>query len=659
MAQPGLQVDLSRLEPIFSSMQSSMDNQTRLLNTLVTSNTRASQDAARAARFAAVSSTVTATGEAIGSSAKGIGGGLGSILSGMGSLAKGGGIGLAAAVAALALIPDANKIKDSVETILSIGENYESRLDFFIQGGTLSAILFGLGFGLKQFAVGAGANVLVDWLAGYGGVEDWSGTVKKDVETLLTIGQDADIMDAARAAAITFGLKHLGLGLLAFGAGAGINAAVDYFNGDWAPGVKNSVETLLSINLGNGVLEGAASILKGGALTVVMGALGAGLIAFGTGSAITAAVDKFANADWAENVAKNVETLLSISKMEGVMWDATKFTATMGLIGAGLAAFTIGKTAEGASEGAQEALSLFTGQSGFAERVKSEVQTLLSISQLDGVGADTSKFVATMGGIGLGLAAFALGKGVEGLSEGAQEAIEAFTGQEPYAERIKSEVQTLLSITDIADEAKAKQFSSAMGTISAGIMKFGAADFVSSLMEASGSLIRFFAGTESPFDHVKNIYENADQLTQGADALDRLTGSLSRIGNLQFDGSKMGLKDFAEDLAESIPVIESAIMGGTIAKFGIFNDLKFKGLASPEIDYATAIQRMNDLRGALGIMAPAEAAPAPTGGGATVVPVAVPAGGGGGTVTNVVTNNTVITNPDASLDIFTLSGGGP
>ena len=64
------------------------------------------------------------------------------------------------------------------------------------------------------------------------------------------------------------------------------------------------------------------------------------------------------------------------------------------------------------------------------------------------------------------------------------------------------------------------------------------------------------------------------------------------------------MKAFAEDLAESVPVIESAIMGGAIDA-GFFDvgegNIKFKGLASADIDFATAISNIRNLRGALGV----------------------------------------------------------
>jgi hypothetical protein len=76
--------------------------------------------------------------------------------------------------------------------------------------------------------------------------------------------------------------------------------------------------------------------------------------------------------------------------------------------------------------------------------VKSEVKTLLEIPDLPNATlAGVTGFIGVMGGLALGLAAFALGKGVEGTVEVGQEALSFFTGQTGFAERVKSEVETL------------------------------------------------------------------------------------------------------------------------------------------------------------------------------------------------------------------------
>ena len=62
------------------------------------------------------------------------------------------------------------------------------------------------------------------------------------------------------------------------------------------------------------------------------------------------------------------------------------------------------------------------------------------------------------------------------------------------------------------------------------------------------------------------------------------------------------MKEFAVDLAESVPVIESAIMGGKLDKglFGFLSkDVEFEGLASPNIDYNAAVKNITSLREAL------------------------------------------------------------
>ena len=53
------------------------------------------------------------------------------------------------------------------------------------------------------------------------------------------------------------------------------------------------------------------------------------------------------------------------------------------------------------------------------------------------------------------------------------------------------------------------------------------------------------------------------------------------------------MKNFAKNLLESAPVIEKAIMGGTIDKFGPWNDVILKGLASQDIKWNEAAQNID------------------------------------------------------------------
>ena len=74
------------------------------------------------------------------------------------------------------------------------------------------------------------------------------------------------------------------------------------------------------------------------------------------------------------------------------------------------------------------------------------------------------------------------------------------------------------------------------------------------------------------------------------------------MAGLKFDGSKINITKFAEDLKESIPVIEAAIMGSEKVKwFG--SNIKLRGLASTEIKWDEAATNMKILREALGVQA--------------------------------------------------------
>lgn len=673
---------------ILESIDTKMSDQVKLLRDMKELEAETLRDRMRMHAFGALSGTghlikssLSGAGDAIAGVGKGIegaGSGIGSILGGLGGLIGKGGLGLAAIMVAGGMI-DARKIKENVLTLLSIPDEAGGSLEMLMDGGEIGLALWGLGQALMKFGLGSGVNAAVDYFNG-----DWAEGVKSSIETLLSIDLGQGVEQAAtilKGGALSAIMYALGQGMIVFGAGSAINTAVDYFNGDWAEGVKSSIETLLSIDLGGGALGAAASILKGGALTIVMGELSAGLIAFGAGAGVIAAVDLFAKNDWAEAVKRNVETLLSISEIEGVLWDATKFVGVMGLIGGGLAAFALGKGVEGVSEGMDEALSMFTEQQGFAERIKSEVQTLLSISQLDGVGADTAQFIATMGGIGLGLAAFALGKGAEGVVEGMDEAIAYFTEDQGFAERIKTQVMTLLSIPSLADPNAAESFSNVMGSLSLGLMKFAGGNLVGSLANATEAIIGFFTGSESPFEQIRLIASDADNLMKAADAIDKIAGALEKFGSIDVAVDKIDFTQLAENLGEAIPLLDALANGGHVegSEGWLTNGLTFpKGILDPTLrldEMADAIARVNYVLGQSTVY-PVNIAPtanigartgaienaaiasniAGTGGAVSYAPTSVNTGGN---VTNAPTTYNTVVNPHTGLDTPAYLLGGP
>lgn len=605
---------LDDLKTVLDSIDTTMSNQNTLLSSLVQSQDRMSQSQERqSALLRSGRTSPQGPGRAggflggVGAAAAGGGsllGGAGSLLGGIGKGVGFAGAGIGAALFGLSSVidqlPDGQEIKDNVETLLTIGEGYESRLDFFMDGGTLAVMLTGLGIGLAGFAIGTGATAGVQYAIEKFEVGDWAEKVKENVLTLLSIGDDltlGNLQLLGEGAAVATALTGLGIGLAAFAIGSGSQVGVDYFSqgSDWAENVKTNVNTLLSI--GDDKTLGALQVLgEGAGVSLALTGLGIGLAAFSAGQGVQNAVDYFSSEDWAQGVKDNVETLLSISELQGIGMDTAGFIGVMGGLAAGLTLFALGKGVDTTIEGYDQALNYFTGEDDFADRIYNQVSTLLRIPQLEGIGADTAKFIGTMGGLALGLAAFALGKGVEGLSEGSQEALSYFTGQEPFADRIYNEVSTLLSITDLADEGKATAFVSSMAQIATGLAAFGAGEFVGSLAAAGASILNFFSGAESPFEQVRQIYQNSDQLEQGANALDSLTTSLEKIGGLQFDGSRLRLRQMAEDLKEAVPIIEAAIMG---QEGGLMFGTTIRGLASPEVDYETAVRNIVMLRQAL------------------------------------------------------------
>ena len=197
-----------------------------------------------------------------------------------------------------------------------------------------------------------------------------------------------------------------------------------------------------------------------------------------------------------------------------------------------------------------------------------------------------------MTGIGAGLVAFAIGEGAAGTAG----AISKFSDGGNFGEKIKKEVVTILSILNDPNVSKERaiEFNSVMGSISKGLIKFATGSFVSDLGAAAGAILGFFTGSDSPIVSMLSLAKNQDKLFLASEAIDKLTISLGNINRLTFNGSKLNMKAFAEDLVESVPLIEAAIMGGSGGLFGS----DFKGLADPSINYEAAIKRIKALRSA-------------------------------------------------------------
>ena len=339
---------------------------------------------------------------------------------------------------------DGKKIVQNVDDLLGI-----SRLDADEGAaaevfGTLAAI----GAGLLVFSAGSSAAALsqgvIDKFEGGG----WPDKIKENVAKLLSIA-DLEGMSVGNVAGVATTMAALGLGLLAFSAGAatgaavtGVDEAVKHFSGNdgFAKSIKDNVETLLSIDTSGG------SSLK---IAGTMAALSAGLIAFSIGSATATAaegasqaIEKFSGGgNWAENIVSNITTLLSIADLS--FGDVAKTTGALGTLGTGLAAFGVGSFFAGVGDAVSS-----------ADSIVSEVDKLLTI----GENADKERTLAATGALtslGLGLTAFAGGKGVNALSDLGASIVGFFTGT-------KSPIEQAIEVGEKADtiQAGADAFSS-------------------------------------------------------------------------------------------------------------------------------------------------------------------------------------------------------
>ena len=326
----------------------------------------------------------------------------------LGGLAKGAGVGILAIVAVAGLmssgIIDAQKVKDSVLTLLSIGNEMDaSKLAALL---LFKPAMVAIGVGLAAFGAGSAIAGMSQALLEKFGQGNWAQNVVDNVTTLLSIKDNlgGNLNMLIDSAIFTAAMAGIGAGLAVFGVGSGLNVFMK--GSDWAHGIKDSVITLMSIS---DELGGKGAFIGDGAtFLVAMTGIGAGLAVFGAGSAVAGMSDgllkNFGNADWAQSIKDNVLTLLSIGSdldEQGLSFlkEGGDFFLAMTGLGAGLAVFGVGGL-----------LAKFASPD-MADKVKNNVLTLLSLTdQTDGdIEVKSGKFKNAMGNISDGLKTFTAG----------------------------------------------------------------------------------------------------------------------------------------------------------------------------------------------------------------------------------------------------------
>ena len=507
-----------------------------------------------------------------------------------------------------------DNIHYNVKKLLSIVE-LENMTKEAVAG--VSATLGALGLGLAAFGIGTTVAGVSEAVNKFIGNEKWAEKIKENITTLLSI-IDLKNLNAKAVAGVAATLGALGLGLAAFGFGKaadGVGTAITKFTGgeSWAQKVVDNVKILVDMAETWDWAKVAGTLVK---FPVVMGALGLGLAMFGAGKAVEGVgeavqggaehIQKFTKGDgFGERVKKEVTSLLSILDDKNASFTGgAGFIGVMGAIGAGLVAYSVGKGAEAAASGAQTIISSFH-ETPFADRVKEEVTTLLSITTLPGVDLKTAaNFGLVMGGIGAGLVAFSIGKGAEAAASGGQAAVKKFTEGEKFADRVKLEVTTLLGILENknVNTARAEEFSSVMGSIAAGLTKFAASKFISAFAEIGTAIASFFTGKESSIGQILKLADRVEDLKLVGESLDKITGALQAFGNIKIDTDDLAIDKLVQKLAKALPWIDALGHGGELDGSGVFSDTVIKkGLLDPTLELDEMVDAINKVNQVLGI----------------------------------------------------------
>ena len=198
-----------------------------------------------------------------------------------------------------------------------------------------------------------------------------------------------------------------------------------------------------------------------------------------------------------------------------------------------------------------------------------------------------------MGGLGYGLLAFGAGKGMAGIAD-----ITTQFGGNNFAEDIKKEVSTLLSIPDLLGEntlSKAQDTTAVLGELSQGLAAFGAGNFIAAIGAGAEAIVNFFSGGKSPVEQALEVGEKSDQINKGIDSLTAfrdILNDFTSMGSVTFD---MDTEQLSEDLLNASKTFELALEGGT--DYRGFNK-EYKGLINIEgID--EAVNNINAVKAAL------------------------------------------------------------
>jgi len=495
-----------------------------------------------------------------------------------------------------------SSIKDSLKRVKDAPSNLMSSLGKKVKGfgGMLGSLAKGAGVGILAIVATAGlmSSGLID-----------GEKVKKNVLSLLSIGDEMNVAKLATLIAFPTAMKQIATGLVFFSAGGGIagmtQGVLDKFDqGNWADTTKKNVLTLLSIGES---LDGAKLVTLA-LFKPAMMAIGVGLAAFGIGTGV-AGVSQLIDFD-AQKVKEQVGTLLSIGEHVGSVGDAAwlvGFAPAMTLLGAGLAAFGLGSGIAGVSQ-----------LVGFdAQKVKDQVLTLLSIPESVNEGtlgllAESGGVALALAGLGAGLAVFGGGQVIKALGD--------FFSKDDFADNTKKQVETLLSIGsgENADvDVRAGKVKAAMTSLSTGLALFAGGNLVSSLANAATGILNFIRGGESPIEQMLSIADRQVEIDKAASGIARMVKALERMSNINIGAGNVDIEGMLQNFGHLPALLDGLANGGKVsfqdAGVGKFDkEIDFgKGILHPDLKVPEVSAKMTEVNQALGFAAPRNAAMAP------------------------------------------------
>lgn len=503
----------------------------------------------------------------------------------------------------LAKLP--SSLKDGVQKVKDAPGNLMGSLGKKVKGfaGMLGGLAKGAGVGILAIVAVAGlmSSGIID-----------AQKVKDSVLTLLSIGNE---MDASKLAALLLfkpAMVAIGVGLAAFGAGSAIAGMSQkllekFGQGNWAQNVVDNVTTLLSIkdNLGGNL----NMLIDSAIFTAAMAGIGAGLAVFGIGSGLNVFMK---GSDWATGIKESVITLMSIQDELGgalnFVGDGATFLLAMTGIAGGLAVFGAGSAVAGMSDGL---LKKF-GNADWAQSIKDNVLTLLSIGDAAGGNTEFLKeggtFFLAMTGLGAGLAVFGVGAGISRFMK------------PDMGESIKSNVLTLLSLTDQTDgdiEVKSTKFKNAMGNISDGLKTFTAGNLASALGNVGVAVLNFLSGGDNkgPIQEMLSIAEKEVELNKAASGIERMASALERVSGINIGAGAIDIEGMLDSFGHLPRLLGGLAHGNPAGEDGVefetsgFNKkIDFgKGILDPNLKVPEISKVMTQVNSSLGLGAPRNA----------------------------------------------------